>query len=123
MNTVNDGPKLGNIPKQSNQLSSTLAAMIDNEWFDANPDTTMYTRDVFAGEVPSSPRSKYVRKVRAARIADGVILYEFADKRGNVVGHSLYFPHEFLSTDDGRTQASFCLKLVNSLASLGSEDE
>ena len=97
--------------------------MIDNEWFDANPDTTMYARDIIAGEVPSSLRSKDVRKVRAARISGGVILYEFADRRGDAVGHALHFPDGFFSTEEGRAQASVCLKLVKSLASLGSEDE
>jgi hypothetical protein len=123
MGTINDGPKPGNTPKQSNQSSAVVAAIIDNEWFDANPDTKMYTRDVIAGEVPSSLRSKSVRKVRATRISGGVILYEFADRSGDAVGHSLYFPDGFLSTEEGRAQASVCLKLVKSLASLGSEDE
>jgi ABC-type amino acid transport substrate-binding protein len=118
MNTVNDGPNPGNIPKQSNP-SSSLAAVIDNEWFNAHPGSTMYKRDVIPGEVPSSLGLKNIRKVRVGLIADGVILYEFDDKCGDAVGYSLSFAN---ATDEGQNQANFCLKLLNSLASLGSED-
>jgi hypothetical protein len=119
MNTVNDGPKPGNTPDQS---SCAHAAKLDNEWFNAHPGSTMYKRNVVPGEVPNSLRSKNICKVRVARIADGIILYEFANKRGDAVGNSLSFANELLSTEDGQNQASFCLRLLNSLSSLGSED-
>jgi hypothetical protein len=117
MDTVNDGPKLDNTPE-----GCANAAIIDNEWFKAHPGSTMYKRDVIPGEVPSSLRSKDIRKVRVARINQGIILYEFADKCDDPVGYSLFFPNEFCSTDEGRNQASVCLRLLNSLGSLGSED-
>jgi hypothetical protein len=120
MNTAQDCLAPANVPNQS---SSALAARIDNAWFDTHLDATAYTRDIIAAEVPSWLKSKCIRKVRCARISGGVILYQFADRRGNAVGHSLHFPEGFLTTEEGRAQASVCLKLVNSLASLGSEDE
>ena len=122
MNTVNDGPKLGNTPEQSNHSGFAIASVIDNEYFGMHRDSKTYKRDVIPGEVPSSLRSKDIRKVRVGLIADGLILYEFDNKCGDAVWYSLSFANALLSTDEGRNQASFCLKLLDSLASLGSED-
>jgi hypothetical protein len=105
------------------QSSFETAARIDTAYFKAHPGSKKYQRHVIRGEVPPSLRSKRIRTVLVGQIADGVILYGFANGRGAVVGQSLFIDKQLFSTAAGRKEANFCLNLFKTLSSLQSGDD
>jgi hypothetical protein len=105
------------------QSSFESAARIDSVFLKTHPGSKKYRRNVIRGEIPDSLRDeKHIRTVFVYRIADGVILYAFANARGAVAGQSLFLDNEPLSTA-GRQEANFCLNLFKALSALKSGDE
>jgi len=110
-------------PGNANLASFEAAARIDGAYFKAHPGSKRYQRNVIRGEVPTSLSSQRVRTVHVCRIADGIIIYGYANARGAVVGQSLFLDKHLFSTAARRKKANYCLNLFNQLSSLKSEDD